>query len=120
MAILTPCPSSVHLATSELAQELGIDRSPSTLVEIDTGALRAIADSIREHADFRDYERYRWDDPRFWYPEGTPAERSQYFAVGNAINFRFWHLTGEKVLPAAGGPAAGSRLPWPPSRYGSG
>jgi len=91
-----------HLATSELALELGIDRSPSDLVEIDPGALRKIADHVRRSEDFRNYERYKWDDPRFWFPEGTPAERSQYFAVGNAINFRFWHLVEGKVVPGGG------------------
>ena len=102
MSILSPAPSRVHLATSELAQELRIDRSTSALVEIDAGALREIADHIRQREDFCNYERYRWDDPRFWYPEGTLAERSQYFAVGNAINFRFWHLVEGKVIPVGG------------------
>jgi len=102
MPILSPASSRAHLATAELAQDLRIDRSPSPLVGIDTDALREIADHVRRREDFRNYERYKWDDPRFWYPEGTPAERSQYFAVGNAINFRFWRLEGGKLLSAGG------------------
>ena len=46
MTIPSPAPSRAHLTTSELAQELGIDRSPSTLVEIDTGALEDIAEEM--------------------------------------------------------------------------
>jgi hypothetical protein len=102
VTVLIPTPSRVRLATSELAQELRIDRSPSTLVEIDADALRAIVDHIQTREDFCNYERYGWNDPQFWYPEGTPAERSQYFAVGNAINFRFWRLVGNDVVPAGG------------------
>jgi len=104
-----PAQLSAHLSTPELAQELRIDRSPSTLVEIDSGALEAIVDHIRRSEDFYAYKRYRWDDPKFWYPEGTPAERSQYFAVGNSINFRFWQLVGDEVVPA-GGLLDGQRL----------
>lgn len=109
MPNLSAAPSRAHLATSELAQELRIDRSPSNLVDIDAGALRKIATHVRNRDDFRKYERYKWDDPKFWYPEGTPSERSQYFAVGNAINFRYWRLEGGNVLPA-GGVIDGQRL----------
>lgn len=116
MTILIPARSRVHLTTSELAQELRIDRSPSTLVEIDAAALGEIADHVRRREDFRNYERYKWDDPRFWYPEGTPAERSQYFAIGNAINFRFWRLKEGSVEPAGGildgSPLSGAMYMW--------
>ena len=109
MTISIPATPRVHLATPELAQELRIDRSPSTLVKIDTGALNAIVDHISQSEEFCAYERYRWDDPKFWYPEGTPAERSQYFAIGNAINFRFWRLVEGEVV-SAGGVLGGQRL----------
>jgi putative queuosine salvage protein len=109
MTIPVRVPSLAHLSTPDLARELRIDRSPSSLVEIDAGALEAIIDHIQRREDFCAYERYRWDDPKFWYPEGTPAERSQYFAVGNSINFRFWQLMGEEVIPA-GGILDGQRL----------
>ncbi len=99
---MTVIPSKLHLATAELAQELRIDRSSSSLIAIDSGALEAVINHIRGSKDFCDYERYRWDDPRFWYPEGSPAERSQYFAVGNAINFRFWRFVKGEVVPIGG------------------
>jgi putative queuosine salvage protein len=109
MTIPIPAPIPAHLSTPELARELRLDRSPSTLVRIDTDALEAIVEHIRKREDFCAYERYRWDDPKFWYPEGTPEERSQYFAVGNAINFRFWRLVSGEVVPA-GGLLDGQRL----------
>lgn len=94
--------SEKHFTTSELAKKLKIDGSPSTLVEIDARALDAIVDKIVKDNVFRARDRCRWNDPRFWYPEGTCQERSQYFAVGNAINFRFWQLIGNAVVPVGG------------------
>ncbi len=99
---LSPAPPRVHIKTPELALQLGVDRSPSTFVEIDTRALAAVVDHIRENDDFRAYARFRWDDPTFWHPEGSVAERSQYFAIGNAINFRFWQLVEGDVVPSSG------------------
>lgn len=109
MTVLHPALSAPHFSTSELAQKLEIDRSPGSLVAINEKALEAIADHIRKSKDFLTYSRYRWDDPTFWFPEGTPPERSQYFAVGNAINFRFWRLVEGEVVPA-GGVLDGQRL----------
>ena len=109
VTISLPTPPKVHFATPELAHELGIDRSSGPLVEIDTDALKAIVDHICGSDHFRGYERYRWDDPKFWNPERPPAERSQYFAVGNAINFRFWRHADGEVVPA-GGIIDGQRL----------
>lgn len=41
-----------------------------------------------------------WSDDRFWLASGSPEERCQYIAIGNAINFRFWRpaVTGIEVL----------------------
>jgi hypothetical protein len=38
----------------------------------------------------------------FWIPEADAWERSQYFTIGNAINFRFWNLGSGEVLPTGG------------------
>jgi hypothetical protein len=38
----------------------------------------------------------------FWNVEASNEERSQYFVIGNAINFRFWDLRDRQVVPAAG------------------
>jgi len=102
-------PASRHLSTAELAQELGLDCSSSHLASIDEDALARLAEHIREHPDFSHYTRYTWDDPKFWLPEGSPSERSQYLTIGNAVNFRFWSLANGDVVPA-GGLVAGDRL----------
>lgn len=95
-----------RLSTSQLARALGVDCSASGMVSIDFGALGRIAEHIQQHAHFADFQRFSWDDPKFWNPEATRAERSQYLAVGNAINFRFWTL-GEGVVVPAGGRLGG-------------
>ena len=99
----------VHLSTPELAEELGVDRSSSPLVERDPAALDAIVQHIQQRDDFFTFERYPWDNSTYWYPEGSPRERSQYFTVGNAINFRFWRLVDGALIPA-GGLLDGKRL----------
>ena len=91
-----------HLSTPELAQRLGVDCSPSELAEIDEVALGRLVDHIRGLPQFFHYSRYAWDNPKYWYPEGSPAERSQYLTIGNAINFRFWRLDDGRLVPATG------------------
>lgn len=92
----------MHLSTPELAAALGVDRSPSALASISPAAVEAISEHVMREEGFSSYDRYPWSDPQFWLPEGTSAERSQYFAVGNAINFRFWSMKEGEVVPAAG------------------
>lgn len=43
-----------------------------------------------------------WSDDRFWLTSASAAERCQYLAVGNAINFRFWRPT-EAGIEVSGG-----------------
>jgi hypothetical protein len=90
------------LTTPEVAQALGVVYMPSSLVSLDETALRAVVHQLCERSAFAPYRRYTWDNPLFWFPEGLPAERSQYFSVGNAINFRFWRLCQGHVVPAQG------------------
>lgn len=105
----TSVQATPHLSTPELARELGLDFSPSPLVELDYSALEEMVQHVRQLKGFAAFERYPWDNAKFWFPEGTPEERSQYFTVGNAINFRFWRLVEGEVVPA-GGLLDGERL----------
>jgi Queuosine salvage protein len=90
------------LTTPELARALGLVASPSPLVSIDRNRVSQIAEHLREREDFRDFSPAAWDDDLFWNVSDPPVLRSQFFAVGNAINFRFWTLHGGRVRPAAG------------------
>jgi hypothetical protein len=71
-------------------------------VEIDDSAVAALAKHIKSRPDFSELARSKWDDPRFWNVGDTPARRSQYFTIGNAINFRFWKLIDGESHPASG------------------
>lgn len=94
---------TVGLEPLEIARTLGIDLGPSDLVTIDSAALSRVAAGLRSKTDAVGSGRpAKWDDARFWNVEGTPEERSQYFAVGNSINFRFWRLATNRVIPATG------------------
>ena len=61
-----------------------------------------IAQHLVKAASSQPFEPARWDDDLFWNVEADAQERSQYFAVGNAINFRFWRLDAGSVVPATG------------------
>jgi hypothetical protein len=92
-----------HRSTGDLARVLGVDlTSSSSLVRIDQSVLRNFATHLKNRHDFSEYERSKWDDTRFWNAEDTPATRSQYFTVGNAINFRFWNLVDGRTQAASG------------------
>jgi hypothetical protein len=93
---------SIQLGTPELATALGIDYSPSDLVTIDWQAVDAMIRHLLKGEDFSDYHRLSWDDERYWNSEAGPEERSQYFAVGNSINFRFWQIEHDQLIPATG------------------
>jgi len=43
-----------------------------------------------------------WDNPLFWNVDASRADRCQFLAVGNAINFRFWSLAEGQVVASAG------------------
>lgn len=102
MISLRLCRSPQHLTTPQLAEALGLDRSLSAFAKIDPQALAVVARFLTGQPELRDARGCAWDDPLYWYPEGSPRERSQYFAIGCAINFRFWRLAGGAVVPLAG------------------
>jgi hypothetical protein len=101
--------AATRQSTAEVARELGVDCSRSELVQLDERVLGALAAHIRGRSDFSSYKRSKWDDPRFWNVEDPPERRSQYFTVGNAINFRFWKLIGGQIQ-VAGGEIHGERF----------
>jgi hypothetical protein len=90
------------LNTSEVARTLGIDRSASALVAIDRSQLNRMAQHLGSRPDFLEFVPATWDDPLFWNPAYSVADRSQFFAIGNAINFRFWRIVDGRVTPATG------------------
>jgi hypothetical protein len=91
-----------HLDTPHLAEALGIDRSPSPLVSVMATQLQALSEQIGQSAGVAPSTRAKWDDPEFWNVDAQDGERSQFFAIGNCINFRFWSLDRGQVVPAAG------------------
>jgi hypothetical protein len=90
------------LSTSEVAQALGIDRATSAAAEIDPAQVMRVARHLSSHAEFLSFAPARWDDPLFWDSTDSVEDRSQMFAIGNAINFRFWQLDGTAVTRASG------------------
>lgn len=90
------------LATAEVADALRLDTSSSPFAALDEARIGEVAHYIADRAASEKFERTSWDNPLFWNTEADAQMRSQYFAVGNAINFRFWRLDDASVVPAAG------------------
>jgi hypothetical protein len=99
-SLVTATPSG--LTTAELARELALDQARSALVRIDEKSLDRMAEHVRQQWNASTAVPVGWDDPLFWNTDGTAEERSQFFAIGNSINFRFWRLAKGNAIPARG------------------
>jgi hypothetical protein len=69
---------------------------------MDRRAVEAMAGCLRGLAASQAIRPETWDDPKYWNPEGSRADRCQLLAVGNAINFRFWTVECGEVVPVGG------------------
>jgi hypothetical protein len=88
--------------TAEVARALEVDASPSRFVSLQDDQIARVARHVANRAASQQFERAAWDNGLFWNVEADAEQRSQYFAIGNAVNFRFWRLDGKRVVPAAG------------------
>lgn len=90
--------------------------APAEGFEINRSRLETLASRVGRVA--KPLTPFGWDDPTFYPPDGTAAKDvSQFFALGNAINFRYWvRRSGGRVLFPAGNKGAilcsGSRFMW--------
>lgn len=100
MAIVVGQLKAKGLNTAALAAALGLEERPSLAGHIDWGQVSRISDQLSRQAV--DFQRAAWDDGYFWNVDDNAALRSQFFAIGNSINFRFWSLKGGRMRPAAG------------------
>jgi hypothetical protein len=72
----------------------------SATVSVD--AVRAMARVFGDLATSAELAEQAWDDPMFWLVDAPVAQRTQFIVIGNAINFRFWHLDGPQFVPEVG------------------
>lgn len=95
-------PNREPTASERLVELLGIDLTPSDVVSVDRSALSMMARKLLGRPDLAARRPFGWDDPTYWLVAASPRERSQYFAVGTAINFRFWRVRSGRIFPAQG------------------
>jgi hypothetical protein len=88
--------------TAEVALALGVDTSPGRVAHVQEEQVTRLARHLADVAASQQFTRATWDNELFWNVEADALQRSQYFAVGNAVNFRFWRLDGRRVVPAGG------------------
>jgi hypothetical protein len=62
-------------------------------VELDYDVLDKICELMSKEDAFKSYKPYSWNNPNYWLENDKGvSEVSQYFTVGNAINFRYWWI----------------------------
>jgi hypothetical protein len=93
---------SVGLRSSALASALGFVSYQGDLAQINQARVDAVAQELLTGTGFGEFKRATWDIPLFWNGSGTDEERAQFFAIGNAINFRFWELRDSEVHRSSG------------------
>jgi len=84
------------LTSPTLAKALGVPYYSRDTARVNPKAVSRIAQEMSEGEGFGDFHPSSWDAPLFWNGQQSPAERAQYYAIGNAINFRFWELVGDE------------------------
>lgn len=67
-----------------------------------SGQVTAIAALLKRRFGDSTPRPAAWDNPVFWNVNASRADRCQFLAVGNSVNFRFWDLAGVRVVPSAG------------------
>lgn len=90
--------------------------APAPGYRVNSFAIERLAHAVRSYGSSQ--ESFDWSDPTYWPPKSVdPAQVSQYFAVGNAVNFRYWQkgsggrLNFEEGVKG-GLPCSGSRYMW--------
>lgn len=76
-----------------LIEKLRINLSFGDYVQVDERKEKKLAKYLVSKKEFERYDPYDWGDYNFWIPneEGKDVV-SQFFALGNSINFRYWNL----------------------------
>jgi Potential Queuosine, Q, salvage protein family len=86
---------------------MGDQRAPTLesstgLASLDWERLFTTAELIQSHSELLSKSPETWSDPHFFNVEASRQERCQFFAIGNAINFRFWMMNDGRVNPSVG------------------
>jgi len=90
------------LSSPQLAQALGIEPYNGDVATVDEEVVSRIAELLKKNSAQENHVPDEWDEEMFWNGQGTPEERSQFYAIGNAINFRFWEINKGTLIRTAG------------------
>jgi hypothetical protein len=100
-----------------LAEDLRMRLDFGKSVHVNRTKLEQLIHFVKGKGNFSKYKPYDWSDYNYWIPneEGEEAV-SQFFAVGNAVNFRYWDIVNNEFTYCAGQrdnlQASGSKYMW--------
>ena len=67
-------------------------------VTIRSDILNIFIDFLKSTFDFSKIHPYDWSDNNFWLEKSLgPQKVSQYFSIGNSINFKFWDFKDDRI-----------------------
>lgn len=76
-----------------LIEKLRINLDFGKFVQIDKQKEKEIEKYMISKKEFEEYKPYDWSNYNFWIPNEKGKDVvSQFFALGNSINFRYWDL----------------------------
>jgi Potential Queuosine, Q, salvage protein family len=87
---------------SEQRPSATAEADPQATATISQEQVAAVATTLRHKFGGSRPQPAKWDNPLFWNVDASRADRCQFLAVGNAINFRFWSLADGHVVASAG------------------
>lgn len=74
----------------EVVEDLGLDINFSSSIKIDEGKLSHLQKCLLDCQGA--FSSLRWDDENYWLGKNTePDIISQFFTIGNSINFKYWN-----------------------------
>ncbi|MEU8303413.1 queuosine salvage family protein [Actinomadura sp. NPDC048955] len=82
--------------------ELSAVAGAPTAATISHEQVSAVAEFLIRRYGSSTPQAMKWDNPLFWNVDASKAERCQFIAIGNAMNFRFWTLKNGEMVPAVG------------------
>lgn len=77
-------------------------------VIVDQDRLELTCDLMKKKKLSKIVKPYTWKDPLFWLEESKgKAQVSQFFCLGNAINFRYWRVDANRRMEYCEGSKGG-------------
>lgn len=101
-----------------IIDELNIELKYGNFVTLNQKKVKDLVELHGKSGYFKKYAPYDWSDNNFWLEndEYSPKELSNFFTIGNSINFKYWTKRGNEISYCEGVkggiPCRGAKYMW--------